>query len=94
MNLVDKLEEDENYTKTGKLVVDMMAKLTKIHLLATDSFYSSEKLCKMLFAFIGSVKVNRTSLPNELKKRKIEKKYLEFYCKSIEIMITILFQIP
>jgi len=36
--------DDDNYTKTEKLVKDLMGKLSKIHLLVKDSFYSSEKL--------------------------------------------------
>jgi len=41
--LVENLDDDDNYTKIEKLVIDLMGKLTKI-LLATDLFYSSEKL--------------------------------------------------
>jgi len=71
--LVENLDDHDNYIETEKLVIDLMGKLIKIHLLASNSFYSSEKLCTMPFAFIGSVKINRLSLPKEEKNKRLEK---------------------
>jgi len=74
-SLIENLENDETLTKTEKLVKDMMEMLdpNKVHILATDSFYTGEKLCSLPFAFIGNIKKNRLSLLKEEKELKIEK---------------------
>jgi len=41
----------------------------------------------MPFAFIGSVKIYRLSLPKEEKNKRFEKNAIEFYCRNNEIML-------
>jgi len=68
-------------------VVDKMNKLSKHHVLATDSFYTSFKLCQLNFSCVGSIKKNRLPLAKEEANSSIPKGTYDFFQKG-DIFIT------
>ena len=57
-------------------------KLSKHHILATDSYYTSVKLCQLKFSFVGSIKKNRLTLAKEEAYSAITKGTYVFYKKE------------
>jgi len=65
----------------------MMNKLSKHHVLSTDSYYTSFKLCQFNFSYVGSIKKNILSLAKEEANSSIPKGTYVFYQKG-DMLIT------